>query len=344
MKISQLQKQSLKIAFFGTSIIFITGGIIHFNWEVDSIILGLYFCIAFFVLFLVSSHFIQKYINRQISRIYKSRLFDNEPFLKNEVTDLDFELLIKKISQFAENKRLEIEKLHNRDDFRKDFLGDVSHELKTPLFSAQGYIYTILDKSFDDDVLRQKYLERTRKSIERLTYIVKDLDMIAKLESGMKLEHATFDIVKVIRDVIEIMEIKSSKKDIKLEFAEPYDFPILVKADKDKVEQVIFNLISNSIKYGKTGGFTRIKISTHSIYQIIVEVKDNGVGIAKEHIPRLFERFYRVEKSRSRDQGGSGLGLSIVKHILEAHKQEVFIESELGKGSLFSFTLNKTEA
>lgn len=261
--------------------------------------------------------------------------------LKKDPDDIDFEKFIDGIRTFAENKHLEIEQLHNRDDFRRDFIGDVSHELKTPLFTAQGYLLTILDDDLDDPVLVKKYLERANKSIERLLYIVKDLDMIAKLESGMKLEQENFNIVKTLLDVFELFELKARKKNIRIGFKEPYEYPIMVKADKDKIEQVIINLVSNSIKYGKIGGQTLISIETHSVHQFIIHFEDDGLGIAEENLPRLFERFYRVEKSRSRDQGGSGLGLAIVKHIIEAHEQEVFVESKKDHGSTFSFTLNK---
>ena len=165
--------------------------------------------------------------------------------------------------------------------------------------------------------------------------------MIANLESGMKLEQDNFNIVKTLIDVFDLFELKASKKNIRIDFKEPYKFPLLVKADKDKIEQVIINLLSNSIKYGKLGGSTLVSIENHSVHQLIVKIQDNGLGIEEKNLPRLFERFYRVEKSRSRDQGGSGLGLAIVKHIVEAHDQEVFVESKIGEGSVFSFTLNK---
>jgi two-component system phosphate regulon sensor histidine kinase PhoR len=209
------------------------------------------------------------------------------------------------------------------------------------LFTAQGYLLTVLDDSVEDPELRRKYLERTNKSIERLSYIVKDLDMIARLESGMKLEQDDFNIVKTLADVFELFELKAGKKNIRIDFKEPYEFPIMVRADKEKIEQVIINLISNSIKYGRLGGSTLVSIKPHSVHQMIIHFEDDGVGIQKENLSRLFERFYRVDKSRSRNQGGSGLGLAIVKHIIEAHDQEVFVQSQPGQGSTFSFTLNK---
>ena len=283
----------------------------------------------------------KRFIFLQLNKVYESNLFDNEPSIKKDHQEIDFEKFIHRIQKFAEIKHQEIEQLHNRDDFRRDFIGDMAHELKTPIFTAQGYLLTILDDSLDDPELIKKYLERTNKSIERLSYIVKDLDMIAKLESGMKLEQDNFNIVKTLIDVFDLFELKASKKNIRIGFKEPYEFPLMVKADKDKIEQVMINLISNSIKYGKVGGSTLISIETYSVHQLLIKVEDNGVGIDKSNLPRLFERFYRIEKSRSRDQGGSGLGLAIVKHIVEAHDQEVFVESKIGQGSIFSFTLNK---
>lgn len=283
----------------------------------------------------------KKFIFLRLNRVYESNLFDNEPALKAELQDIDFEKFIKRIRKFAETKHAEIEQLHDRDDFRRDFIGDIAHELKTPIFTAQGYLLTVLDDDLDDPELIKKYLERTNKSVERLSYIVKDLDMIAKLESGMKLEQDNFNIVKTLLDVFELFELKASKKNIRIDFKEPYEFPIMVKADKDKIEQVVINLLSNSIKYGKVGGNTLVSIKPYSDHQYMINFEDDGVGIAENNLQRLFERFYRVEKSRSRDQGGSGLGLSIVKHIIEAHDQQVFVESEIHQGSIFSFTLNK---
>jgi two-component system phosphate regulon sensor histidine kinase PhoR len=277
----------------------------------------------------------------QLKRVYESNLFKNEAYLNENLDFVNLEAFIEQIKDFAEHKHKEIDQLHNRDDFRRDFIGDVSHELKTPLFTAQGYLLTVLDDSIEDPVLRKKYLERTNKSIERLNYIVKDLDMISKLESGMKLYQLAFNIVKTIAEVFEILEMKANKKNISLDFYEPYNFPILVRADKEKIEQVLINLISNSINYGKVNGSIIVKIKNQSDSSILISVLDDGVGIDRKHLPRLFERFYRIDKSRSRDQGGSGLGLAIVKHIIEAHDQEIFVDSELGQGSTFSFTLNK---
>jgi len=341
MKFTLLQKQAIRTSLIVVSFLMMSAIIFYVFLEIKALNIILYLLIFFIFIYWVYRFQMKVFINLQLKRVYESSLFENDPFLKEELDDIDLDTFIEKIKSFAEQKHSEIEQLHDRDDFRRDFLGDVSHELKTPLFTAQGYLLTVLDDSIEDPVLRRKYLERTNKSIERLTYIVKDLDMIAKLESGMKLHKDTFNIVKTINDVFEILEIKANKKNITLGFVEPYIYPVLVLADKEKIEQVLINLLSNSIKYGKINGSILVSIKAQSSHKILVSVIDDGVGIDQKNLPRIFERFYRIDKSRSREQGGSGLGLAIVKHIIEAHDQQIFVESELDQGSTFSFTLNK---
>jgi len=341
MKLTLLQKLAIRTALLGIVTLVAFVSLLYFFLEINVLNLILVTSVYFLVLYLIYGLQLKKFIFQQLNRVYDSNLFDNEPLLKKEFKEIDFENFISGIKDFAETKHHEIEKLHNRDDFRRDFLGDVSHELKTPLFTAQGYLLTVLDDDMDDPDLRKKYLERTNKSIERLSYIVKDLDMIAKLESGMRLDQSSFNILRVIDEAFDLLEQRASKRNISLIFKETYNYPILVRADKEKIEQVMINLLSNSIKYGKINGTTMVQIRTISDHRVAVDVIDDGAGIDEKHLPRLFERFYRVDKSRSRDQGGSGLGLSIVKHIIEAHDQEVTVKSELGHGSTFSFTLNK---
>ncbi|HLT33742.1 MAG TPA: ATP-binding protein, partial [Aquaticitalea sp.] len=246
------------------------------------------------------------------------------------------------IDKFAKDKKLEIETLKVREEYRKEFLGNVSHELKTPLFTVQGYILTLLDGAMEDERIRKKYLIRASKGVERLIYIVKDLDMITKLEVGdLSLKIQAFNIVEVIEGVFDLLEMKAAKKKITLMFDMRYKAPIMVKADKERIQQVLTNLIVNSIKYGKEKGTTEVSIENLIKNKVIVRVTDNGEGISKSNIKRLFERFYRVDKSGSRREGGSGLGLSIVKHIIEAHDEKIYVESEIGVGSEFSFTLEK---
>jgi two-component system phosphate regulon sensor histidine kinase PhoR len=250
--------------------------------------------------------------------------------------------LTKEVKKFATDKKLEIETLKVREEYRREFLGNVSHELKTPLFTVQGYISTLLDGAANDKVLRKKYLERAEKGVERLIYIVKDLDMITKLETGdLNLDYSIFDIVETIKNVFDLLEMRASKKKITLTFDSNYSKPIYVRADQEKIQQVITNLVMNSIKYGKEGGTTEVSIEDLVNKKIIIRITDNGEGIQKQHIPRLFERFYRVDKSGARSEGGSGLGLAIVKHIIEGHNEKIYVESQFGVGSEFSFTLEK---
>jgi two-component system phosphate regulon sensor histidine kinase PhoR len=252
--------------------------------------------------------------------------------------------LTREVKKFATNKKLEIEMLKVREEYRREFLGNVSHELKTPLFTVQGYLSTVLDGGIKDKIMRQNYLERAEKGVERLIRIVEDLDMITKLEVGnLQLNTTTFDIVPLIQEVFDLLEMKASKKDIILMFDMKYSKPIYVDADKEKIEQVLINLIVNSIKYGKDKGTTEVSIEQLTKNLLLVRVKDDGEGIAPQHLPRLFERFFRVDKSGSRDAGGSGLGLSIVKHIIEAHEQKIYVESEPGQGAEFSFTIKKAQ-
>ena len=256
----------------------------------------------------------------------------------------DMATLTREVKKFATDKKLEIETLKVREEYRREFLGNVSHELKTPLFTVQGYLSTLLDGAMNDKSIRKKYLERAEKGVERLIYIVQDLDMISKLETGiLHLEVVPFDIVKVIQNTFDLLELKASKKDILLLFDMKYSKPIMVLGDQEKIQQVLVNLVVNSIKYGEKEGSTEVSIEDLTDNKVLVRIKDNGEGIERQHIPRLFERFYRVDKSGSRTEGGSGLGLSIVKHIVEAHKERIYVDSEYGIGSEFSFTLTKSK-
>ena len=319
----------------------LVGVLLVYLFQLSTLSVLLFALFSFIVVFISVRIYLRQFILNELRKVYDSSLFENEPFLKKESNELDFELFLSKVKTFTENKLQEIEQLHNRDDFRKEFMGDVSHELKTPLFTAQGYLLTVLEGNMDDKKLEKKYLTRTKKSLNRLNSVVKDLDTLAKLESGIKLSLEPFNIVQCTRDVMDMLEYSAEKKDIVLTFDEPYDYPIMVQADPERVEQVLTNLIQNSINYGKLGGKTTIAFKSHSIYRQLIEIQDDGMGIEPKDVPRLFERFYRVDKSRSREYGGSGLGLAIVKHILEAHDQETFVQSTPGEGSTFSFTLNK---
>ena len=254
----------------------------------------------------------------------------------------DMEVLKKGLRKFADDKKLEIELLKDKENYRKEFIGNISHELKTPLFTIQGYVLTLLQGAVKDKEVRDKYLKRTAKGVERLIYVVKDLDLITQFESGIKsIDRTTFDIVKLIENVFDLLEMRATKNEISLSFDKEYLDPIFVYADEERILQVLTNLIINSLKYGVENGETKVAIKELSMEKIVILVNDNGEGIAEEHIPRLFERFYRVDKTRNRKQGGSGLGLAIVKHIIEAHQEKLMVESTLGVGSDFSFTLQR---
>lgn len=282
---------------------------------------------------------------KRIKRIYQdvSLLESSSTGSKPIITDVAS--LSKDINKFARRKKLEIQALKDQEKYRKEYIGNISHELNTPLFTVQSYILTLLDGAIEDKSVRKKYLSRAAKGVERLIYVVKDLEMISKLETGkLNLDFEEFDIVELIQNVFEMFEMQAAKQEISLIFDKKY-LPIYVYADRERIQQVIANLIVNSIKYGKYNGTTEISIDKLPKGKIIVRVMDNGEGVIEENLSRLFERFYRVDKSGSRKEGGSGLGLSIVKHIIEAHKQKVYVESVYGVGSEFSFTLDtpKTE-
>ena len=214
--------------------------------------------------------------------------------------------------------------------------------MKTPLFTIQGYILTLIEGALKDKKVRGKYLRRSAKGVDRLISIVKDLDLITQFESGIKtVDKTDFNIYELIENVYDLMEFESEKNNTKLLINNENNTPVIVNADKERILQVLTNLVVNSIKYGKESGYTEVKVDEYDKYRIIVRVKDNGEGIEDEHLPRLFERFYRIDKNRSRKKGGSGLGLSIVKHIIEAHQEQIFVKSKIGQGTEFSFTLQK---
>src|SRR6218665_2160617 len=298
-------------------------------------------CMATFSFFVIQYR-VERFIYRRVKKIYDDVSLLESTSFRNQPITTDMETLTRQVKKFATDKKLEIETLKVREEYRREFLGNVSHELKTPLFTVQGYLSTLIDGAINDKSVRKKYLERAEKGVERLIYIVEDLDMISKLEVGdLNLEITKFDIIKLIQNVFDLLEMEASKKDILLMFDMKYNKPVLVFGDREKIEQVVINLVVNSIKYGKDKGSTEVSIESLTDNKVIIRITDNGEGIEKQNISRLFERFYRVDKSGSRDAGGSGLGLAIVKHIIEAHDEKIYVESQFGIGSEFSFTLEK---
>jgi two-component system phosphate regulon sensor histidine kinase PhoR len=243
------------------------------------------------------------------------------------------------IIYLSNERQKELEHLQKLENYRKEFLGNVSHELKTPIFNIQGYVSTLIDGGINDPKINLDYLKRADKSVDRMIHIIDDLETISQLESGtLSLDIEKYNIVELLHDVISQLEIQSSKKNIVLKVEAPDVVKTL--SDRFRIRQVLSNLLSNSIKYGKENGETIVKIESDK-EKITITVSDNGIGIESRHLARLFERFYRVDKGRSREQGGTGLGLSIVKHIIEAHNQTIMVSSEFGKGTTFIFTLPK---
>ncbi|WP_159799670.1 cell wall metabolism sensor histidine kinase WalK [Flavobacterium sp. MK4S-17] len=334
-------KSALYITLFSTALL---AGLLYMftvlNWS-----LVITFSIALFIFsFFVLQYRVEHFIYRRVKKIYDDVSLLESSSFRNKPITTDMATLTREVEKFARDKKIEIETLKVREEYRREFLGNVSHELKTPLFTVQGYLLTLLDGAMSDKQLRKKYLQRAEKGVERLIYIVQDLDMITKLEVGdLNLNYTKFDIVEVVQSVFDLLEMKADKKNIILMFDMKYTKPVMVYADRDKIQQVVTNLVVNSIKYGKEDGTTEVSIEDLVNNKIIVRVKDNGEGIDQKHIPRLFERFYRVDKSGARSEGGSGLGLSIVKHIIEGHDEKIYVDSKPGEGSEFSFTLEKTK-
>lgn len=309
----------------------------YFSW----VILFIFTAIIFVVSFLITQYRTEKYIFKNINSIYQELDMAVNVPKSRTLVNTDMNLLKEQVRNYAINRNLEIETLKDQDIYRREFLGNISHELKTPLFTIQGYILTLLDGAKDKPELCEKYLKRAEKGVERLEYIINDLDLITKLEVGdLNLNIKSFDIVALIQNIFEMLEIKASKKQITLMLDRKYE-PIYVLADVGRIRQVLVNLIVNSLKYGHQKGTTEVSIEELIDSKLIVRITDNGEGIKKENIPRIFERFFRVDKSRSRDEGGSGLGLAIVKHIIDAHNEQIYVESVYGIGSEFSFTIEK---
>ena len=314
---------------------------INFHHNVFTFIVVL--TIIFFICSVFLIHLrIERFILKKVKGIYRDLLPSGVS--QNKMTiQSDIEVLKKGLRKFADDKKLEIELLKDKENYRKEFIGNISHELKTPLFTIQGYVLTLLQGAVKDNEVRDKYLKRTAKGVERLIYVVKDLDLITQFESGIKsIDRTSFDIIKLVENVFDLLEMRANKNEISLTFDKEYLNPVFVYADEERIQQALTNLIINSLKYGVENGKTEVAIQEVNSEKIVICVNDNGEGIAEEHIPRLFERFYRVDKSGNRKQGGSGLGLAIVKHIIEAHQEKLLVESTPGVGSEFSFTLQRS--
>lgn len=295
--------------------------------------------ITSFILLIAINELVFKKVNQLFITVKNFRSQGDAP-VSGHYGGYEVENLNKEILAWADDRKDEIERLKKLEVYRKEFLGNVSHELKTPIFNIQGYVLTLLDGGLEDETINRDYLMRAERSVDRMITIVDDLEAISQLETGeLQLEPERFDIVALSKDVLDAQEMKATGKGIMLAL-EGECKPLYVQGDRFRIRQVLTNLVVNSVKYGKEYGETKIAFYDNGD-KILIEVTDNGIGIAKEHLPRLFERFYRVDKSRSREQGGTGLGLAIVKHIIEAHDQTISATSTEGEGTTFSFTLDK---
>ena len=303
------------------------------------------FLILTTVLTLVSFFFTYLYlkffVENKIKEIYNS-IIPKKDIVEENLISTNMEDLVNQLKNYSIESQTEIKSMKEKENFRRNFIGNLAHELKTPLFTSQSYLLTLIDGALKDEKVNLKYLKIAEKAIERLIFIAKDLDLITKLESdNMKLEKTSFNLISIINNVFEMLEIQAEKNNISL-IIDSKKKKINVTADQEKIHQVLTNLIENSVKYGKKDGTTEISIEEILENKYLVRITDNGQGIKKENFERLFERFYRVENSGNRSTGGSGLGLAIVKHIIDAHNEKIYVESDFGIGSEFSFSIEKS--
>ena len=337
-----LNNATLITSFF--MVIYVIFSLLFFKFQI-----GIFLILSVFLFifsFIIIRYSVEKFIYEKIRIIYKTihnLKVSKQNFRDKQKGSYDLlENVNQEVLDWVENKSQEIEALKKLEVYRREYIGNVSHELKTPIFNIQGYILTLLDGGLDDPSINKEYLLRTEKSINRMIAIIQDLEEISRLESGeLKLEFSKFDIIALAKEVIEFLEIKAKKKKVKLIISPTKEKQIIVRADKKRIRQVLTNLIENSVKYSAyEKALTKISFFDMDEH-ILVEVTDNGIGVSETDIPRLFERFYRTDKGRSRGEGGTGLGLSIVKHIIEAHEQTINVRSGVGVGTTFGFTLQK---
>jgi two-component system, OmpR family, phosphate regulon sensor histidine kinase PhoR len=343
IKTSTPQKLSITSSAFITVLTAMLMIIAH--WLGWGLWLPLFIPVIFLISYFTTLYMLSVLINDKITPIYKTirevpiemkRLTKLIHGNRDIIAEVDQEVKL-----WAEDKLAEIDRLRDLEKYRKDFVGNVSHELKTPIFNIQGYILTLLDGGLEDPKINRLYLERTEKSIDRMISVVEDLESITKLESGeLKINMEPFDLVKLTEEVFEFELRDANGRRISMNLAVKAQKPVMVMADKKRIFEVISNLVANAIKYGKKGGNVNV-VFYDMDNMVLIEVSDDGIGIEKKDLIRIFERFYRVDKSRSRSQGGTGLGLSIVKHIIEAHEQTIHVKSQIDKGTTFTFMLEK---
>jgi two-component system phosphate regulon sensor histidine kinase PhoR len=348
MKTLPPKQQAIVIALISSLITVASGVLINIfsersNYIVELVFVGL---LEFLIVFLIIFYSLNDFIFNRLKPIYKTihNVNFSEEQLKNDLEEKDMDIIQNvqdDVLIWAKRKTREITQLRQLEKYRREFVGNVSHELKTPIFNIQGYISTLLDGGLEDDSINRLYLEKADKSVNRMISIVNDLESISRLESGeLMLDLKKFNIIKLTEEIFDENEMLAKERNISLKFANPIEKPVNVIADRQRIQEVLNNLIVNSIKYGHEGGITKVDFLDMEEL-VMIEVLDDGIGISEKDQPRIFERFYRSDKSRSRDMGGTGLGLSIVKHIIEAHGQSINVRSKPNVGSAFSFTLKK---
>jgi len=340
----------LWLVFFNAVAVGISIACVKFYFQNSWLHFLITFAISFSVSFFAFYYLFQRYIYNKIKLIYKMihnlKLGkDLKDALGEKMSDDPINDVERQVRDWAKEKKREIDALKDQEKFRREFLANISHEFKTPLFAIQGYIDTLQDGLVQEDpAMAEQFLTKASQNLDRLMFLIKDLDEISRLESGqIPINYQKFDLTVLIKEVLESMEDKARAHHISLLFKEKYHSATVVRADREKIRQVLVNLISNSIKYGKFRGHTYVRV--YELFEeVLVEVTDDGMGIEEKNLPRVFERFYRTDKSRSRKIGGSGLGLAIVKHIIEAHEQTINVRSTEGMGTTFAFTLEKVKA
>jgi|TARA_B100002003_G_C14071927_1_gene515725 two-component system phosphate regulon sensor histidine kinase PhoR len=311
--------------------------------QINAISIVIFLAFIFVLSFVFINYSLNTFFSEKIKVIYKTigRTGPNPDDMKKDKNKGDvLEIVNQVVLRWSEEKKKEIDELKEMAAYRREFLGNISHEIKTPIFNIQGYVHTLLEGGLKDDSINTKFLKKSVKSINRMIALVEDLEEISKLEVGdLKLKEENFNLHELIKEVVDFMEHKAAENKTTIKISTALPKSTKVRADKERIRQVLINLIDNAIKYGKLEN-GRIRISFYNFQDnYLVEVRDNGIGISEENIKRVFERFYRTEQSRARDKGGTGLGLAIVKHIIEAHRQTISVRSNLGRGTTFSFTL-----
>lgn len=324
-------------------VLFVAYAVAYHYWIIWPWIIGgiIIFFFSYLTIYFSFKQFIYKRLKVIYKTIGKAGRFDKNKYQKKQTHDV-LDLVNQTVLEWRNEQQHKIDELQKMASYRREFLGNVSHELKTPIFNIQGYILSLLDGGLEDKNISQRFLEKSEKSISRMIAIVEDLEEISRFESGELILHeSVFDLNRLCREIADFLEIKAEKHRSKIIIKESQNKVIKVKADRKRIKQVLINLVDNAVKYGNQQE-GKIIISFYDFHDnYLVEVTDNGMGIPEKDLPRIFERFFRTEKSRSRDNGGTGLGLAIVKHIIEAHRQSISVRSKPSKGTTFSFTIKK---